>query len=92
MPLHILFDAVVSVLSPGPLVILMSMSNVVPFLEVDLSLFTDDVRESSSKTLDGGHGVHDVLFAINVSVQHTQNVLKVVGCDQRLQKHRQSQQ
>ena len=65
------------------------MSDDLPFLEVNLSLFANDVRESSSKTLDGGHSIHDVLLAINVSVQHTQNMLKVVGGDQRLQKHRQ---
>ena len=65
------------------------MSDILPFLEVNLSLLADDVGEPSSKTLDGGHSIHDVLLAINVSVQHTQNVLKVVGGDQRLQKHRQ---
>ena len=63
--------------------------NQVPLLEVNLSLFADDVGETSSKTLDRGHGVHDVLLAVNIGVQHTQNMLKVVGGDQRLHKQRQ---
>ena len=56
-----------------------------PFLEVDLSLLADDVRETPADTLDSGHGVHDVLLAINVGVEHTQNVLEVVCGYQRLQ-------
>lgn len=86
VPLHILLVLIVCCLSnPRPQVVLKPYDGVLPFLEVNLSLFADNVGEPSPKTLDGGHSIHDVLLAINIGVQHTQNVLKVVGGDQRLQ-------
>ena len=56
-----------------------------PFLEVNLSLLAHNVGKSPSKTLDGGHGVHDVLLAVNIGVENTQNMLKVVCSYQGLQ-------
>lgn len=55
-----------------------------PLLEVNLSLLAHNVGESPSQTPDRGHGVHDVLLAVNIGVQHTQNMLEVVCGNQGL--------
>ena len=44
---------------------------------VNLSLLAADVGKAATDTLDGGQGIHDLLLAINVSVQQTQNVLEL---------------
>lgn len=49
-----------------------------PLLEVHLSLLAHQVGEPPAHAADGGHGVHDLLLAIHVCVQQTQNVLKVI--------------
>ena len=46
-------------------------------------LLEDDVGVPPADALDGGHGEHDVSLAINVRVHDTQNVLEVLGDDQR---------
>ena len=56
-----------------------------PLPEVDLCLFADDVAEPPADTLDGGHGIHDVLLAIHIGVENTQDVLEIVSCYQALQ-------
>jgi len=52
-------------------------------VDVDVGLAQADVREAATHTLDGGHGVADLDAAINVGVEHTQNVLKLLRNDQR---------
>ena len=46
-------------------------------VEVDLGHAADLVGEATADTTDGGEGVHDLLAAIHVGVQHTDDVLKV---------------
>ena len=46
-------------------------------LHVNLSLLAANVGETATDTLDGGKGVHDLLLAVHVSVQQTQNVLEL---------------
>jgi len=54
------------------------------FVQVDVSLFQDNVGKPSTDTLDGGHGEHDFTFAIDVGAEDTQNVLELFWDDQRL--------
>ena len=56
-----------------------------PLVHVDVGLLADDVGEAAADTLDGGHGEHDLLLAIHVGVEQTQDVLEVLPRDQRLQ-------
>ena len=51
-----------------------------PLLHVNLSLLAGEVRESPPNTPDRRHGEHDLLLAIYVGVEHTQNVLKTLVC------------
>ena len=50
----------------------------VPLVHIDVGLLAAQVGVSSTNTLDRRQGVHDVLFAINVRVEHTQNVLELI--------------
>ena len=52
------------------------------FIKVDISLFADKVRESSTDTSDGGHGEHDVSGSIDVGVLDTKDVLELVRTDE----------
>jgi len=54
-----------------------------PLVHVDVGLLADDVGEAAPHTLDGGHGEHDLLLPIHVSVQQTQDMLEVLTGDQR---------
>jgi len=54
------------------------------FVQVDVGLFQHNVGETSTDTLDGGHGEHDFTFAIDVGTEDTQNVLELFWDDQRL--------
>jgi len=49
-----------------------------PFVEIDLSNFADDVRESSSYSLDDSESEHDLAFTFNVCVLDSQNVSELV--------------
>lgn len=55
-----------------------------PLAHVDLSLLAHQVGKAAPNTADGGHGVHDLLLAVHVGVEHTQNVLELLSRDQRL--------
>lgn len=46
----------------------------VPLVQIDISLLADQVGVSATDTLDLGQGVHDLLLAINVGVQKTQDL------------------
>jgi len=54
-----------------------------PLLDVNFGLLAGQDSETATHTPDGGHGVWDLLATINVGVDDTQNVLEVVGCDER---------
>lgn len=51
-----------------------SLVGCIPLVEVDIGLLADQVGVSATDTLDLGQGVHDLLFAIDVGVQKTQNL------------------
>ena len=46
-------------------------------------LLEGDVGEPAADTLDGGDGEHGVPLTLQVRVHHTEDVLEVVGADQR---------
>ena len=46
--------------------------------KIDIGLLADQVGVSATDTLDLGQGVHDLLLAIDVGVQQTNNVLEAV--------------
>jgi len=51
-------------------------------VKINIGLLQQNVGESTSDTLDGGKGVHDLVSSIDVSVRNTKNVLEVVVvCD-----------
>jgi hypothetical protein len=43
----------------------------IPFVQIDISFFANQVGVPSADTLDLGQGVHDLLLAINVGVEET---------------------
>ena len=55
--------------------------NDAPFVQIDVSLLTDDVGVPSTDTLDFGQGVHDLALSIDVSVQQTEDVLVMMCLD-----------
>lgn len=59
-------------------------AQLLPLAEVQLRLLAADVGEAATNTPDGGQGVHNLLLAINVSVEHTQNMREVLVGHQRL--------
>lgn len=56
-----------------------------PFVHVNVGFLTNDVGETATDTFDGGKGEHDLLLAIDIGVQNTKNVLKILVRYQRLQ-------
>lgn len=50
-----------------------------PLVEIDLGDFEDEVRESSTNTLDNSDGEHDFTSSVNVGVLDTQNVSEFGG-------------
>lgn len=49
----------------------------IPLAEINIGLLADQVGVAATNTLDLGQGVHDVLLAVNIGVEQTQNVLEV---------------
>lgn len=49
----------------------------VPFVQVDISLLADQIGVATSDTLDLGQRIHDLLFAIDVGVEKTEDELEV---------------
>ena len=54
-----------------------------PLGQGDVGLLQDDVGVPAPDPLDGGEGEHDAGLAVNVGVQHTENVLEVGRNNQR---------
>jgi len=48
------------------------------FVQVNIGLLANDVGVATTDTLDFGQGVHDLALAINIGVEETQNVLKLL--------------
>ena len=48
-----------------------------PFIQVDIGFLADQVGVSASHALDLGQGVHDLLLAVDVGVEETEDELKV---------------
>lgn len=48
-----------------------------PLGHVNIPLFAGKVGETTTATLDGSHGVHDLVPAVNIGVEQTQNVLEL---------------
>jgi hypothetical protein len=53
------------------------------FTHVYVCLLANKVRKSSPHSLDGGQGKHDLLSSINIGIEHTQNMLKILICNER---------
>jgi hypothetical protein len=49
----------------------------VPLVEIDIGLLADQVGVPATDTLDLGQGVHDLLLAVNIGVEQTQDELEV---------------
>lgn len=47
--------------------------------KVDIGLLENKVGESTTDTLDGGEGVHDLLTTLDVGVEYTKDVLKLLS-------------
>ena len=47
----------------------------IPLIEVDIGLLAHQVGVTTADTLDAGQGVHNLLLAIDVGVEKTENVL-----------------
>ena len=46
----------------------------IPLVQVDIGLLADQVGVTTTDTLDLGQGVHDLLLAVNVGVEQTQDL------------------
>ena len=55
------------------------LKGALPLVEVDLCDLEDEVRESSTDTLDGVQGEHGLAFTIDVSVLHSENVSEILS-------------
>jgi hypothetical protein len=51
----------------------------IPFVEINIGFLANQVGIPTTNTLDLSQGVHDFAFAINVSVQKTENMLYEVA-------------
>lgn len=58
------------------------------FVQVNVSLLEDNVGETSTTTLDGSQGKHDLTFSVDVGGHHTENVLEFLWDYERLKKAR----
>ena len=54
-----------------------SKAEYAPLVQVDIGLFADQVGVAAANTLDLGEGVHDLLLAVNIGVEQTQDELEV---------------
>ena len=68
------------VISPALLLVrasslLMVATSHIPLVQIDIGFLADQVGVSPAYTLDLGQGVHDLLFAIDVGIEETENEL-----------------
>jgi hypothetical protein len=55
-----------------------------PLAHVDIGLLAHQVGKPAPHSLDGGQGKHDFLPSIDIRVQHTKNMLKLLTRNERL--------
>ncbi len=48
-----------------------------PFVQINVGFLANQIRVSTTNTLDLGQSVHDLLLAIDVGVEETKNELEV---------------
>ena len=60
-----------------PKTIIKNITSDVPLGEVNIGLLADQVGVTATNTLDLGQGDHDLLLAVNIGVEQTQDVLEV---------------
>lgn len=51
------------------------VSGAIPLVQIDIGLFANQVGVAATDTLDSGQGVHNLLLAIDVGVEETENEL-----------------
>lgn len=49
----------------------------IPLVQINIGLLAHQVGVAATDTLDLGQGVHDLLLAVNIGVEQTQDVLEV---------------
>jgi hypothetical protein len=49
----------------------------IPFVQINVGFLANQIRVSTTNTLDLGQSVHDLLLAIDVGVEETKNELEV---------------
>ena len=57
----------------------------IPLIHIHLGLLADKIGKTTSDSLDGRQSKHNLLLAINICVQHTQNMLEAFICHKALQ-------
>ena len=50
--------------------------HVLPLVNINFSLLANSSGKTTTNTLDGGKGIHDLLLTVNVGVENTENVLE----------------
>lgn len=53
------------------------MAKVVPLIEIDVGFLANKVRVSTTDALDLGQSVHNLLLAIDVGIEETEDELEV---------------
>ena len=48
-----------------------------PLVQINVGLLADQIRVATTDSLDFGQGVHDLLLAIDVGVEETEDELEV---------------
>ena len=61
-----------------------NLESALPSRNIDLGLLADSHGETTTNTLNRGQSIHNLLLSINVSVEHTENVLELSLIHKRL--------
>ena len=59
---------------------------IIPLVNIDFSLLANSSGKTTTNTLDGGKGIHDLLLTVNVGVENTENVLEFTLVNKRLRR------
>jgi hypothetical protein len=54
------------------------VTKILPLCHVDIGLLANQVGETTTDTLDGSQGVHNLSLTVDVRVEETENVLELV--------------
>ena len=55
----------------------LKFSRVIPFIQINIGFFANQIRITSSNTLDLGKSIHNFLLAIDIGIEETKNELKI---------------